>query len=135
MTDLNPIFKAQWVAALRSAAYNQTSGQLKHGNAYCCLGVACDISKLGKWDEDTYTIGDIYTGYSNGEWEAEGSLLPKNIALEIGLETNPKLPIKPLDWVQPKFLEEPVTPFVTLAKLNDDGFPFDQIADLVEYFL
>lgn len=31
--------KAKWVAALRSGKYSQCDGELKKGNAYCCLGV------------------------------------------------------------------------------------------------
>jgi hypothetical protein len=33
----------QWVSALRSGKYKQTTGTLQDSNGYCCLGVACDI--------------------------------------------------------------------------------------------
>lgn len=35
--------KAAWVAALRSGEFEQTQGQLKSGDAYCCLGVQCEL--------------------------------------------------------------------------------------------
>ena len=43
-----------WVDALRSGKYQQARGALKTGDAYCCLGVACDISGLGTWDRTWY---------------------------------------------------------------------------------
>ena len=48
------------VAALRSGKYRQTRGRLKGKRGYCCLGVACEISKLGEFDE----VGSYVTGLS-----------------------------------------------------------------------
>lgn len=37
--------KAKWVAALRSGKYKQGKGVLRgHSNAYCCLGVLCEVA-------------------------------------------------------------------------------------------
>lgn len=33
----------EWAEALRSGAYKQTSGALKDGNGYCCLGVEWQV--------------------------------------------------------------------------------------------
>lgn len=45
MAKLDPVFKANWVAALRSGEFKQTTkGYLKLGNAYCCLGVGCVVA-------------------------------------------------------------------------------------------
>ena len=41
-----------WVEALRSGKYCQGHGVLRRGDRYCCLGVACDISGLSKWEVD-----------------------------------------------------------------------------------
>ena len=39
--------------ALRSGTYKQTKGVLRNNKQeYCCLGVACEISKLGEWTEN-----------------------------------------------------------------------------------
>ena len=35
--------KQKWVEALRSGKYKQTKGELKNGQGFCCLGVACEI--------------------------------------------------------------------------------------------
>jgi hypothetical protein len=34
----------KWVAALRSRKYKQTTGALRRGNTFCCLGVACELA-------------------------------------------------------------------------------------------
>lgn len=45
-------FKTKWVKALRSGKYLQTKGNLFDADAndgqggYCCLGVACEITKV-----------------------------------------------------------------------------------------
>lgn len=33
----------KWLAALESGQYRRTTGQLKKGRGYCCLGVACRV--------------------------------------------------------------------------------------------
>ena len=40
---MNADIKAQWVAALRSGDYKQTHGTLREGDAFCCLGVLCNL--------------------------------------------------------------------------------------------
>lgn len=43
---------AEWIAALRSGAYKQGTGMLRNiDNNFCCLGVACDLSKISQWNE------------------------------------------------------------------------------------
>ena len=45
----------KWLEALESGGYNQTTGRLARRSndgsvRYCCLGVACDISGITKWE-------------------------------------------------------------------------------------
>lgn len=47
----------KWVKALRSGKYKQTTGRLNRIGNYCCLGVLCDISKLGTWVQPQNNIG------------------------------------------------------------------------------
>lgn len=35
--------KNKWVKALRSGKYQQTTGALREGDSFCCLGVLCNI--------------------------------------------------------------------------------------------
>ena len=47
--------RKQWVQALRSDSYQQAQGKLRGAHdGFCCLGVACDISGLGEWDDGGY---------------------------------------------------------------------------------
>lgn len=39
MTEL----QLKWIEALESGEYKQGKGQLRDGDQYCCLGVACDV--------------------------------------------------------------------------------------------
>lgn len=63
---MNQAIKAQWLAALRSGAYKQTTGMLRKDNGYCCLGVLCDLASktgIGTWSglgrfEVPYFIAD-----------------------------------------------------------------------------
>src|SRR4051812_25076359 len=52
---MNPEMKTKWLEALRSGKYKQASSRLRRknefGGSYCCLGVLCDISGAGTWDE------------------------------------------------------------------------------------
>lgn len=40
---MNAQIKARWIEALRSGNYQQGKGHLRTGDAYCCLGVLCDL--------------------------------------------------------------------------------------------
>jgi len=40
---MNSTIKTQWLAALRSGQYQQGREWLRNGDAYCCLGVLCDL--------------------------------------------------------------------------------------------
>lgn len=44
----------KWVAALRSGKYKQGKRQLRAGDAFCCLGVACDLFDPASWNGCSY---------------------------------------------------------------------------------
>jgi hypothetical protein len=100
--------RARWIEALRSGRYKQGRGRLRDGDAYCCLGVACEVSGLGTWRRHDDGRGDVYatpTGILYG-W------LPRGLRDELGLDEN----------TQSK-----------LMQLNDDeGRTFAEIADWYE---
>jgi hypothetical protein len=58
----------KWVKALRSGKYKQARYRLRRDNKYCCLGVACDISKLGKWDGTIYLDSYLYLPRKVQKW-------------------------------------------------------------------
>mgnify|MGYP001614085498 FL=1 len=55
---LVPEFKDRWIKALRNGEYTQWRGNLRYGNSFCCLGVACDISALGRWSGEEFKCAD-----------------------------------------------------------------------------
>lgn len=106
--------RAKWVKALRSGDYKQARGQLKKvdGNrvGMCCLGVACDLSGLGKWDESN--------AYITGE-NREDSVLPTEVMDWLGLADDSGC-----------FHEKGRT--IGLTDKNDKGASFKQIAAIIE---
>ena len=96
--------RAQWVVALRSGKYKQSMGKLRVADAFCCLGVACDISGLGEW-----TLHNYYLGQSMA--------LPFEVFTWLGLRTS----------------EGDRERGNSLAGMNDqDGKSFNDIADVIE---
>lgn len=101
--------KAKWLEALRSGKYDQTSGQLRQGNSFCCLGVLCDIFSPSGWDASDGTYEWVY---GEGPDEShEVGVLPSSFKVEYGIDTD----------IEARLIE-----------MNDDGVPFDRIANYIE---
>lgn len=105
------------VDALRSGEYTQVRNVLKKDGSYCCLGVACEISGVGKWKEATEFNSAAYTV---GE-SSNSATLPYAVA----------------DWfgwrLDNPFVKYGTSITTTLAELNDvKGLSFEQIADVLE---
>lgn len=62
---MKPALKTKWVEALRSGGYKQGFGQLKRDDAFCCLGVLCDVAKfrLTPDGDACVTKGGKYAAY------------------------------------------------------------------------
>lgn len=122
--------REELTAALRSGDYGQTQGGLRDGNRFCCLGVACDV-----YHRKTY----------KGSWEVDDSFriygwinninLPDPVASWYGFITandnsgGGDVRIPELTVISTR--RELNT---YLAYLNDQGFTFSQIADIIDYF-
>jgi hypothetical protein len=102
-------FAKEWVKALRSGKYKQAKNVLYEAdrNAFCCLGVACDISGLPpeKWHGNEYTV------------------LPLEVQEKLNLSSKYGC-----------FQEDTTSSRInSLVNLNDNlGYSFDQIADIIE---
>ena len=130
-TKMNPEVKQKWIGALRSGKYEQGSEKLRSPNGYCCLGVLCDL----------------YVKENNKEWNFNGYD-------EDGDETNPHpmdywcfdgeyefLPQSVMDWAK-LYLRNPILRVddndemfefnEEVSTLNDEGYSFSEIADLIE---
>lgn len=121
------------VDALRSGEYTQVKGMLhKQNDGMCCLGVACDISGLGKWepewDGDARNDEDgnesdrmVYTVPIADLRGRSADVLPLGVRQHYKWEDNdPTVNIKSRDGQEH-----------TLAHYNDAGFTFAQIADII----
>lgn len=119
---MNQEVKEKWVAALRSGKYEQGRHSL-HGerNSYCCLGVLCDISGLGKWGElvnnRPYMVDNDH----------DSSDLLRAVAEWAGLGDGPYVSIPDVKVDVGEFDGR-----VHVAAYNDQGATFGQIADAIE---
>ena len=126
-------FLKEWVVTLRSGKYPQAFGMLRETppdgpDAFCCLGVAQDI--LAKKEPERY---DWHLGMDN-RWifhdqvypcQSTGTLV-RSLSDRIGVDRSPVF--------LPEIGDRDGNVFA-LTDLNDAGLSFDQIADVIEYFL
>jgi hypothetical protein len=110
---MNPQIKQKWVDALRSGDYKQGQDHLRTNSGFCCLGVLCDL----------------YIKENQLEWEP--STHYKNFYVFQDMATI--LPLSVVEWSG----VEGCNPHIndgesTLAKLNDRGSTFNEIADVIE---
>ena len=99
--------RQEWAEALRSGDYVQSEGRLKTYSGYCCLGVYCELKGV-----------DILHCHS----EPNQTRLNKNDAIFNTVESgNPRIGLRNCINKSP----------VLSSTLNDGGYSFDQIADLI----
>lgn len=110
----------EWVDALRSGKYNQAQGYLRTAEGFCCLGVACHVVNPIPWEVSHINIGGCtHYGYEHPDYTA---ILPKHIAQFYGMGNNSSAYTS---------IRDRDGELIELAGLNDEGFPFSQIADLI----
>lgn len=107
LTKAQRALRADWMAALRSGEYAQTTGVLKKpgiGAGFCCLGVACDIVDPDRWESDED---------SGICWEGACTNLPDEVRDALGLS-----------WGDSD----------ALISMNDvDRCTFEEIADAIDF--
>ena len=147
-----------WVEELRSGRWRQADGYLKlegeEGPAHCCLGVAAELSGRasmrqagsvfhfsGTHYSDNHEY-DTFPPYSVMEW-----ILGREIPVEgtdYSSDKDPRIDLGPVAGLlmqgdkhslsyNPGWNPGPIGS-LTCAGLNDSGFTFNQIADMIEYF-
>lgn len=111
---MNQEVKEKWVKALRSGEYKQGFRALRRGDAFCCLGVLCDIFAKEKgldWDADCRFMD-------------EGGVLPTTVKKWAELSScNP---------IAEKENKDQVSLEIAFTELNDRGCSFGDIADKIE---
>lgn len=111
---MNKEVKTKWLEALRSGKYKQGQGCLAFNGKFCCLGVLCDISGVGKWDNDgSYVCPD-------GSRSSQVPPMEVVVCAELGCE-NPMM--TPSNETLGR---------LSLGRLNDNRATFDKIANLIE---
>ena len=130
-----------WIVALRTGHYESGKYLLKSAdNKFCCLGVLCDISELGKWH---YDVNEQHYSY-RVEDEDDYEVLSYALQSEINFfDTDGGFK---LDELSPS-LQEEIRPYiktlytlqdrdVSLSTINDNyGGPkniFEVIADILD---
>lgn len=123
---MNSDIKKAWLDALRSGKYQQGNNQLRKGEYFCCLGVLCDIhNKMtgeGQWtvreDPDRYYYQPSYPD----SWSCS-EVLPREIVQWAGLDNgNPSVG----DYGCGN------RTYGSIAELNDYGYTFKSLADIIE---
>ena len=135
-----------WVAALRSGEWHQVKNALRKKSkasvGFCCLGVACEMSKLGEWDasefqdqsqveakqkhdaghlhcEDCYEDDDGTVHCDGGKGFVSEEFASPLVQAWLGLSSEDGELM--LDGMK-----------TSLAQLNDAGKSFAEIADVIE---
>lgn len=133
IVKMNPEIKAKWLDALRSGEYRQGQNVLKKSFSdndkpqHCCLGVLCEIAiKEGLNISATAEILD--GGYREWYFEGQHESLPLSVVDWAGLWQG--IPVVP-DPTREDY-RDGSTPLTNLAQLNDDGYDFNALADLIE---
>lgn len=136
---MNPEVKKKWLEALRSGKYRQATEQLRKGDAYCCLGVLCDLyakehPEAGFTADDAHRYvfksagDDNYVFSSPGDRDSE-DLPTYSVMVWAGID----------NWNIPQDLAPEMSDnyrlpagSVSLPAINDDGNSFEVIADVIE---
>ena len=103
----------RWIEALESDQYEQGRGRLRTGDAFCCLGVACDVADPGQWNSK----------YGAMFWDDSKSHLPEILCNRLALWMSGEFPDSDDKWQLPDR-----NPSRFLTDLNDSGAPFTDIA-------
>lgn len=125
---MNNSIKTKWLEALRSGKYKQGRFQLKHTGIfseggeyperYCCLGVLCDIISRGK--DTPIEVIDVARN------DLKNRSIPHSLIFQYAdLEEHDHG-----GWVPEVECRDGSTR--TLDNINDAGYTFREIADLIE---
>lgn len=117
LAELNVSMKAdikqRWVEALRSGQYKQGRGFLKRNNAYCCLGVLCELHRQD-FPNKGWQLNNQHGGQFSYSLRNAVNYPPEEVSDWAGL--GPSV-------------------YNLLADANDSGADFPTIASLIEEML
>lgn len=152
---IDPETKAEWVAALRSGKYEQGKYTLRTpDNKFCCLGVYCDMKQIPftmhnkevQVDRENW-VPMVVAHYGKGWINESHTAIPPSHAIPFVDDVDSRPPLRGFNGGHTLFFcvpqgpvnpDEPIeyeTEAHALPMLNDEGFTFAQIADIIDYFL
>ena len=109
--------------ALRSGNYKQGKETLNRNGKMCCLGVACEISKLGRWNvSNEYQVDGITPEFNHAY------IMPQPVMDYFGFRHESGKLASPVRVQYKKRMKE----IIALSRMNDMGMPFHFIADFIE---
>ena len=109
--------RKDWVAALRSGNYKQTTHYLHNNEGYCCLGVAAELA------------GIPYEVDENGVYTYSEVLEYEDVVKRTTVLNNDGMKYYGLRESNGRSFNNHKE---TLADYNDSGMPFNDIADIIE---
>lgn len=134
---INPELKKKWLKALRSGEYQQGTNYLRTDqDEFCCLGVLCDIKDKGGWKAvpeadyfDQFKKLGRFAWYKFPDDQTESMFNAFEESASwafVGAHDDIDWEFAPGDFgVDRRDQEE-------LARMNDRGASFDEIADWIE---
>lgn len=117
-----PVSAKKWANALRSGKYSQGSGCLCDEDDYCCLGVLCKLQKRPIRKEYYDSLPSLIFDSSSCQLSKENPAFSS-----LGDTGNFPSGVAVFQYVAGDWISR-----FTLARLNDEGIPFAEIADLIE---
>jgi len=130
-TKMNTEVKQKWIDALRSGKYDQGSEKLRSVQGYCCLGVLCDLysqEQDAEWEFRGITETNLQP-QDYWYFEDQSEFLPDSVKEWAGLPVgNPAVRVDVTeaddenDWF---YTDE-------IANLNDSGYTFNELSNLIE---
>lgn len=126
---MNPQVKAKWIDALRSGEYQQGDEALQNDDGFCCLGVLCDLySKEKGLDWKVIDPEDAPSPTHNRFYfDGESEFLPLSVQEWAELQSNNPEVVE----CDEEFIADPEVT-VYISHLNDTGYSFNKLADIIE---
>lgn len=114
----------RWVLALRSGEYRQGRDALNKNGKFCCLGVLCDL-----FSEERPGDVEILEDFGGSvTYDGRDDFPPTAVQEWAGLSNESGYFV--LIYAE---AGDTIGTGFTLADLNDEGFTFNEIADLIEH--
>jgi len=127
---MNVEVKQKWLTALSSGKYEQVNGRLRDKTGFCCLGVLCDLYAEEHPDAEGWgkTSSTGYTQFIDENGDFDDLALPTGVRKWAGL-TDDDPNIKGIVRRKGNTITE--SRATTLARANDSGYTFHEIAQII----